>query len=69
MENLPIFWENLENSRWPQFLYNIYDQEKYYQDKPFNIYIQSLINIIEENNRVITAKKGKVKLALFYGNV
>ena len=33
------------------------------------IYIyKSLINIIQENNWVITTKKGKGKLPLFYGN-
>ena len=30
----------------------------YYLGEPFNIYIQSLINIIQENNWVITTKKG-----------
>ena len=41
---------------------------KYYPGKPVNIYIQSLINIVQENNRVITTKKGKGKLPLFLGN-
>ena len=40
----------------------------YYPGKPVNIHIQSLINIIQENNRVITTKKGKGKLPLFCGN-
>ena len=31
---------------------------KYYTGEPVNIHIQSLINIIQENNRVITPKKG-----------
>ena len=30
----------------------------YYPGEPVNIHIQSLINIIQENNRVITTKKG-----------
>ena len=30
-----------------------------YIGEPFNIHIQSLINIIQENNRVITNKKGR----------
>ena len=42
----------------PNFLYEIYDHEKYYPGEPVNIYIQSLINIIQENNWVITTKKG-----------
>ena len=40
----------------------------YYLGKPINIHIQSLINMIQENNRVITTKKGKGKLPLFCGN-
>ena len=31
---------------------------RYYTGEPVNIHIQSLINIIQENNRVITTKKG-----------
>ena len=31
----------------------------YYPGEPVNINIQSLINIIQENNRVITTKKGQ----------
>ena len=42
----------------PDFSYNIYDHEKYYSGKPVYIHIQSLINIIQENNRLITTKKG-----------
>ena len=30
----------------------------YYPGEPVNIHIQSLINIIQENNWVITTKKG-----------
>ena len=40
----------------------------YYPGEPVNIHIQSLINIIQKNNRVITTKKGKGKLSLFRGN-
>ena len=40
----------------------------YSPGKPVNIHIQSLINIIQDNNRVITTKKGKGKLPLFFGN-
>ena len=42
----------------PDFLYNIYDHEKDYPDEPVNIYIQSLINIIQEKHWVIITKKG-----------
>ena len=52
----------------PNFLYNIYNNEKYYPGEPVNIHIQSLINIIQENNKVITTKKDKGKLPLFCGN-
>ena len=41
---------------------------RYYPNEPVNINIQELINIIQENNRVITTKKGKGKLPLFCGN-
>ena len=41
---------------------------RYYPGDPVNIHIQSLINIIQENNWVITIKKGKGKLPLFHGN-
>ena len=41
----------------------------YYPVGPVNIHIQSLINIIQENNLVVTIKKGKGKLLLFYGKV
>ena len=36
---------------------------------PVNIHIQELINIIQEKNLVITTKRGKGKLPLFFGNV
>ena len=48
----------LENSRYPQFLYNIYYNGKYYPGEPVNIHIQSLIDINQEKNRAITTKKG-----------
>ena len=41
---------------------------KYYPAEPFHIHIQSLINIMQENNWVITTKMGKGKLSLFHGN-
>ena len=37
--------------------------------EPVSIHIQSLINIIQENNWIITTKKGKGKLPLFSGTV
>ena len=42
--------------------------KKIHSGEPVNIHIQSLINIIQENNWVITTKKGKNKLSLFCGN-
>ena len=51
----------LDNSRYPQFLYSISDNKRYYPGEPVNINIQSLINIIQENNWKITTKKGKGK--------
>ena len=42
----------------PNFLHNIYDREKYYPGEPVNVYIQSLINIIQVNSWLITIKKG-----------
>ena len=42
----------------PAFLYNIYNHETYYSDEPVNTHIQSLINIIQEKNWVITRKIG-----------
>ena len=53
----------------PNFCYNIYDHEGNYPDEPVNIHIQPLINIIQDNNWVITIKKGKGKLPLFCGNI
>ena len=41
---------------------------RYYPGEPVNIHIQSLINIVQENNWVITTKKRKGKLTLFRGN-
>ena len=42
---------------------------KYYPCEPVNIHMKSRINIIQENNWVITTKKGKGKFQLFCGNV
>ena len=58
----------MENSSYPWFLYNIYNNEKYYLGEPVNIYIQSLINMIQDKNWLITTKKGKGKSPLFCGN-
>ena len=41
---------------------------KYYPVEPENIHIQSLIHIIQENNRVNITNKGKGKLPLFSAN-
>ena len=42
--------------------------KKYYPGEPVNIHVQSLINIIQKNNWVITTKKGQGKFPLFCGN-
>ena len=42
---------------------------KYYPGKPVNIHIQPFINITQENNRLITKKKGEGKLPIIGGNV
>ena len=42
--------------------------KKYYPGEPVNINIQSLINNIQENNRLITYKNGKGKLSFFHDN-
>ena len=39
-----------------------------HSDEPFNIHMQSFIDIIQENNWVSTTKKGKGKLSVFCGN-
>ena len=41
---------------------------KHYTGEPVNIHILSLINIFQDNDRVITTKKGKVKFLSFCGN-
>ena len=41
---------------------------RYYPVEPVNIHIKSLINIIQENNRIIATQKGKGKLPIFCGN-
>ena len=41
---------------------------KYYPGEPVNIHIQSLINIMQVTNLLITTKKGEGKLPLFCGN-
>ena len=52
----------------PNFSYSRYNHEKYYPDELVNIHMQSLINIIQENDWEIITKKGKGKLPLFCGN-
>ena len=46
--------------------YNIIN--KYYTGEPVHIYIQSLINIMQDNNWFIITKNGKGNLPLFCGN-
>ena len=41
---------------------------RYYPGEPVNIHMQSLINVVQDNNWLITTKKGKGKLPLFCGN-
>ena len=48
----------------PNFLYNKYDNEKYYPGEPVNIHIQLLLNIIQDNNTEITTKKGKGNITI-----
>ena len=42
----------------PDFCITYMIMKKYYPGEPVNIHIQSLINIIQKNNRVIITKKG-----------
>ena len=48
----------MENSRYPYFYITYMIINIYYPGEPVNIGMQSLINIIQENNWVITTKKG-----------
>ena len=41
---------------------------KYYPGEIVNLHIQSLINIMQENNRLFNTKKGKGKSTLFCSN-
>ena len=41
---------------------------KYYSGEPVNIHMQSLINIMKDNDWVIIAKNSQGKLPLFHGN-
>ena len=50
-----IIWRILITTN---FLYNIYDHEKYYTGEQVNKHIQSLINIVQGKNGVTIAKKG-----------
>ena len=38
---------------------------KYYPGEPVNIYMQSLINIVQDNNSVINTRNGEGELPLF----
>ena len=58
----------MENSRYPLFYITYMTINIYYPGEPVNILIQSIINIIQENNWVVTPKKGKGKLPLFCCN-
>ena len=49
-----IFWRIIVT---PEFCIAYMIMKKYYPVKPVNIHIQSLINMIQENNWVITTKK------------
>ena len=42
----------------PNFCITYTIMEKHYPGEPVNIHIQSIINIIQDNNCVITTKKG-----------
>ena len=57
--NLPLRWENWRILITSIVLDNIYDDKKYYTGEPVKIHIQSLINMIQENNWEITTKKGQ----------
>ena len=42
--------------------------KNYYTSVPINIDIQLLLDVIQENNWVITTKNGECELPLFCGN-
>ena len=49
----------MENYRYPQFFSIVYTtMNKYFPGETVNIHIQSFINIMQENNWLITTKKG-----------
>ena len=52
----------------PIFLYNLCYHEKYHPCEPVNIHMPLLLNIIQENNRVVITQKVRGKLTLFCGN-
>ena len=60
-----IIWKILVT---PDFFITYMIMRKYYPGKSVNMHIQSLINIIQKNNRVIATKNVKGKLSLFCGN-
>ena len=49
-ENLPLCQDNWRIIVTTNFSYNRYDIYKYYPGEPVNINMQSLINIIQDNN-------------------
>ena len=60
----------VENYYYPLFFRITYTIiKKYYPGEPVNTHIQKLIIIIQEKNRVIITKRGKVKSPFFHGNV
>ena len=48
--------------------YSMYDHQKYYPGEPVTIHIRSLINMTQEENCLITTKRGRGELSLFCGN-
>ena len=60
--------ESEEFSLPPIFCITYMTMNKYYPVDPVNIHIQSLMNNMQDNNRVVTIKKGKRKLTTFFGN-
>ena len=61
--------ERIEELSIPQIFRIIYTiMKKYYPGEPVNRHMKSLINTIQDRNRVITTKNGKVKLPLLCSN-
>ena len=53
----------------PNYCITYMIMKKNYSGGPVNIYIKSLINIIQEKSWLITTKNGKGKFPLFCGGV